>query len=625
MGKIGINHAEFLYKWSRYINYVELSAVLENNSYYNIAIYGGGVIGEIFFEYLCTTDITVQCIIDQNPDLNFSYDVNVLLPEQFINSEINVDAIFITCEDYIGVSSFFKSIVNCAIVPLSQFIVDVDVLYYLSKVQSHIANSNVKLYLMDITEPVYNMKNPSILEQHILIHKRVTFNYFDMNGLNTKLLYQYYNDLPNCNKEYIESVFVPALPKVIQKNGAYYLVDIENQYCNVIGGIRFTTDNPVQYDHTIYFFGDCRACGVYTEDQYTIESQLQRKLNSQPLNKKVYRVLNHSDRRPYIDCLKRILNTNFFDNDIIILLNYDMDFGLKYYLNSNMIQYSNIVSAFDRPHDQGEIFFDHNHMNHRGYKLLTNKIYDVLSKPFCSSEDQAKRGYLLKALPHKKKTVKLKIGSNDKSELSDYISFLKNEVVVQKGIIGAIVMNCNPFTNGHRYLIEQACTQCDYLYVFVVEEDKSYFSFKDRFMLVKAGTSDISNVGVLPGGKFIISSITLPGYFTKESDIYQKIDASQDLNIFVDSIAPALNITKRFVGEEPLDPVTNQYNHAMHEILPKSGITVVEIPRKNSTDGNPISASRVRKALKSADFEIISHLVPDSTLEYLKTQLIVSK
>ena len=36
------------------------------------------------------------------------------------------------------------------------------------------------------------------------------------------------------------------------------------------------------------------------------------------------------------------------------------------------------------------------------------------------------------------------------------------------GTVGAIVMNCNPFTMGHRYLIETAASQVDRLYVFVL-------------------------------------------------------------------------------------------------------------------------------------------------------------
>jgi citrate lyase synthetase len=137
-------------------------------------------------------------------------------------------------------------------------------------------------------------------------------------------------------------------------------------------------------------------------------------------------------------------------------------------------------------------------------------------------------------------------------------------------------------------------------------------------MLVRAGTSDLENVKALRGGSFIISSITLPEYFVKESQKDVMINASKDLGIFAESIAPALNISKRFVGEEPLDPITNQYNRAMFDVLPRSGIEVVEIPRKPQPDGTPISASLVRKLLKEKDFDAISKIVPKTTLDYLK-------
>ena len=78
------------------------------------------------------------------------------------------------------------------------------------------------------------------------------------------------------------------------------------------------------------------------------------------------------------------------------------------------------------------------------------------------------------------------------------------------GKVGAAVMNCNPFTLGHRYLIETAARECDRLYVFVLSEDKSRFSAADRLTLVKEGTKDLKNVTVLPTGPYLISSATFP-------------------------------------------------------------------------------------------------------------------
>ena len=177
-------------------------------------------------------------------------------------------------------------------------------------------------------------------------------------------------------------------------------------------------------------------------------------------------------------------------------------------------------------------------------------------------------------------------------------------------------MNCNPFTLGHRYLIEQAASQCDVLYIFVVEEDKSVFCFEDRFKLVKEGTADLENVFVMPSCSFMISTLTFPEYFNKDDPGSVKVDPSMDVEIFGKYIAPALDIKVRFAGEEPLDMVTNRYNETMKRILPAYGVEFRVIPRKES-NGEVISASRVRRCLKEKDFLQIRKLVPETTFKYL--------
>ncbi|MBR3383245.1 MAG: [Clostridia bacterium] len=181
------------------------------------------------------------------------------------------------------------------------------------------------------------------------------------------------------------------------------------------------------------------------------------------------------------------------------------------------------------------------------------------------------------------------------------------------GTVGAIVMNCNPFTLGHRYLIETASAQADRLFVFVVSEDRSRFSFADRFAMVKLGTEGMENVTVLPSGEYMISQATFPTYFIKDVGSVERIHAELDLTLFALKIAPVLNITKRFVGTEPYCAVTRAYNEVMKEILPANGIEVSEIERLGG-----ISASRVREAIDSGDGAELCRLVPATTLNYLK-------
>ena len=188
----------------------------------------------------------------------------------------------------------------------------------------------------------------------------------------------------------------------------------------------------------------------------------------------------------------------------------------------------------------------------------------------------------------------------------------------ENAVVGAIVMNCNPFTLGHRYLAEQAAAQCDVLHLFVVEEDRSFFPTADRFRLVQEGTADLPNVRVHLSGHYMISAATFPKYFLKADEDAASLQSELDVRLFAQAIAPVLHITKRFVGEEPFGAATARYNAAMHRILPTFGIECMEIPRKVS-GGEVISASRVRALLRSPEtFPQALALVPPVTQEYLK-------
>ena len=188
-------------------------------------------------------------------------------------------------------------------------------------------------------------------------------------------------------------------------------------------------------------------------------------------------------------------------------------------------------------------------------------------------------------------------------------------------------MNCNPFTFGHRYLIEESLKYIDHLFIFVVEEDKSIFPFKDRLLLVKKGVSDLNNkVTVLPSGKWMISLLTFPEYFSKDDLQEDIIDPSKDIVLFAKYICPILNITYRFVGEEPFDKVTKQYNDAMRKQLKEYNITFIEIPRKSILNGEIVSATKVRELIKNINndenIEKLKKYVPKSTFVYLKNTFI---
>lgn len=181
---------------------------------------------------------------------------------------------------------------------------------------------------------------------------------------------------------------------------------------------------------------------------------------------------------------------------------------------------------------------------------------------------------------------------------------------------GVVVMNCNPFTLGHRYLIEQAAKQVERLFVMVVREDCSLFAYAERKAMVEQGVAHLENVTVIDGSEYAISQATFPTYFLKRLDDAADTQMLLDLDLFRRHIAPALGATVRFVGTEPTDRLTRRYNQLMHEVL----ADVRETARLEKK-GNVVSASRVRKAMEQGDMSTIRQLVPPTTLPYIIAHL----
>ena len=185
------------------------------------------------------------------------------------------------------------------------------------------------------------------------------------------------------------------------------------------------------------------------------------------------------------------------------------------------------------------------------------------------------------------------------------------------GKSAAIVMNANPFTRGHQYLVEKAAAACDTLHLFIVSEDASLVPFAVRKKLVAEGVKHLHNVVLHDSGPYIISNATFPSYFLKDEAAVIDGHARLDLAVFA-RIAGALNITARYVGEEPASQVTGLYNEIMREQLPKAGIDCIVVPRKEA-DGKAISASTVRQCLQSDDWDTLKTLLPQTSLAYFRS------
>lgn len=181
---------------------------------------------------------------------------------------------------------------------------------------------------------------------------------------------------------------------------------------------------------------------------------------------------------------------------------------------------------------------------------------------------------------------------------------------------GIIIMNCNPFTLGHRYLIEQAAQQVDTLYILVVREDCSMFGYDERKAMIVRGVAHINNVVVCDGSEYSISATTFPTYFLKSLSDASDTQMTLDIDLYRRHIAPALGATVRFVGTEPDDPLTRRYNELMKSMLPD----VREVARLQQS-GVAVSASRVRKAIVENHLALAARLVPPTTVPYIVAHL----
>ena len=241
--------------------------------------------------------------------------------------------------------------------------------------------------------------------------------------------------------------------------------------------------------------------------------------------------------------------------------------------------------------------------DHQGEGLTATVVTELRKEAFLQGEDHLflftkpknRMQFLDMAFFPIAQTKDVLLMESKRNAARNYAKSLAEEA---DGEIGAIIMNANPFTAGHRYLIEKALERVSLLHVFVVSEDRSYFSFAERWKRVAEGTKDLPQVRMHETKDYLISSVTFPTYFIKEKARAEDVRCALDLTVFADVFAKEMGITVRYVGTEPLDPVTARYNEIMKEMLPPKGIEVVEVPRL-TINGEIVSATKVREKLQT--------------------------
>lgn len=284
------------------------------------------------------------------------------------------------------------------------------------------------------------------------------------------------------------------------------------------------------------------------------------------------------------------------------------------------IIYLDATQELNKRKKYGQVFINLHHYGPAGCKCIGDMVSDYIRVITRCRDFKLKKVTKKKKLRSEMFNEKLNKMKIEDSHIDFCIDALKRKIE-QKwkhyGNLGCIVMNANPFTFGHMFLVEKALEIVDKLLVLVVSEEGDAFSFNDRFNMVRENLADINRVLVLPSGEYCISKSTFPEYFNKDMLQGKTINMDIDASIFVHRLAPALGITKRFVGDEPFDSVTMQYNNTMKRIFEGSSVELIEIEREKH-NGRAISASFVRKLISDKRWNEIVEYVPKATYEYLR-------
>lgn len=297
------------------------------------------------------------------------------------------------------------------------------------------------------------------------------------------------------------------------------------------------------HKNRLYLIGPCVVQGMYTTEETMLAKRIQEKVRK--FDYMVVRIVIAQELWYYLK--EELLNIPIHENDIVMFCGgINMFEYVHENKNTHKIQ---LIDLFKTKRENESWFVNYPiHLIDKGCQVVSDYIYENYLKSVLENSINIQYNHYIQ--------IGNSIGQEEKQEIFNYLQNIPKKQM----LCGAIVMNCNPFTLGHKYLIEYAASKVEFLYVFVVEEDKSYFKFEDRINMVKNGTKNLDNILILPSGEFILSYKTLPSYFEKEEQKEAKISASLDIEIFARYIAPALNIKYRFAGEEPIDKVTKQYN-----------------------------------------------------------------
>ncbi len=368
------------------------------------------------------------------------------------------------------------------------------------------------------------------------------------------------------------------------------LRDTSGKFLNIRMGQRVTVGQPEEYEKTVYFYGACLVVGSYVADEYTVESWLQKRFNDAGMK---VRVVNCGSWGDNVSTLSRIVSTRFHKGDVVVAMLQELDVPTE---GIETVDLWEILEKNDVP---AEWMLDSPyHVNHHVTKLYADELFSRISRKLeDSGADNAPVTYHVDLI--------------DRFFIKKFFYGVDLEKYAS---VAVCMFNANPFTDGHRYLIETAAKTADHVYLLILRENANLFSFGERYSMAVDALRDLENVTVIPSGLFVGYASNFPGYYVKELTAKTAEQCRSTIRTFA-ALAASLHATHVFIGEEPADPVTMEVNRAYLEILPRHGILPVIVPRKTQ-NGEIITGSMVR-ALAEERSERLRDLVPASTADIM--------
>ncbi|MFL1695585.1 hypothetical protein ACJQWY_02050 [Weissella kandleri] len=161
------------------------------------------------------------------------------------------------------------------------------------------------------------------------------------------------------------------------------LKDKAETYVNIQDGHRAIPDEQKTHGaRNVYFLGNSVMYGIGSDDANTVPSIISEKAKEDGLAVNVENRANFS-MNDYIRGANLLKHLPIHENDVVVFeshqaLNAQQQAALKG-------NYLDLQPYVERPHDAGELFVDMTHLTRKGYRRISEPVYEALQDKFLNN------------------------------------------------------------------------------------------------------------------------------------------------------------------------------------------------------------------------------------------------